>query len=136
MNIKYVSDYELVKSADDIGYDIRSVEETVIKPNEVKMIDSGLKLELNDNLYVDVRGRSGMNKKGIWCATGLVDTGYRGNIGVILANFSGKDFEVKVGDRIAQIVFRQETLLETIKVENIDEETDRGAKGFGSSGLN
>ena len=64
---------------------------------------------------------------------GTIDSGYRGEIGVILANFGDADFIVKKGDKIAQLVIAPVTQPEVCEVSEIDE-TDRGAGGFGSTG--
>ena len=65
---------------------------------------------------------------------GTIDSGYRGEVGVILANFGDADFTVKKGDKIAQAVIAPVTQPEIVETDTIDE-TDRGAGGFGSTGV-
>lgn len=133
--LKYVCDYELVKKEGDQGWDLRSMEDYSLVPGERCLISTGLFLELPEGLYGDVRPRSGLSARGIDVCLGLVDSSYRGEIKVCLVNNSGEDFLVKPGDRIAQMVFGQEILLDPFKVDEISSDTHRGGKGFGSSGI-
>ena len=73
-----------------------------------------------------------MAAKGIFTTGGVIDSGYRGEIMIITNNFSPRDYYIKEGDRIAQIVFHKVEHFEILKVETLDEENDRGG-GFGSS---
>jgi dUTP pyrophosphatase len=84
-----------------------------------------------------VRSRSGLaikNGVSVLNSPGTIDSGYRGEVGVILANFGDADFEIKAGDKIAQIVVAPVTLAAVEEVDEIDE-TDRGTGGFGSTGV-
>jgi dUTP pyrophosphatase len=84
-----------------------------------------------------VRPRSGLAlKHGVTVlnAPGTIDSGYRGEIGVILANFGDADFKVGKGDRIAQLVIAQVTQPSVVETDSVDE-TDRGSGGFGSTGV-
>ena len=81
-----------------------------------------------------VRPRSGLAAMGILCSLGTVDNGYRGEIGVTLYNHSWDNFRVKNGDRIAQLVICPVVYPELVEVEELSE-TERGADGFGSTGL-
>lgn len=135
--IKYKSEfgYELTKATNgDIGYDVRCGEEFSIMPGKTKTVDTGISFELPDGIYVDVRGKSGINGRGILCHMGLVDTGYRNSIKVCLTNLSYKKQRFEKGEKVAQIVFRKELEVFLKKVDNIDTETERGLKGFGSTG--
>lgn len=132
---KYVCDYELVKKEGDQGWDLRSTKDYSLVPGERCLIPTGLFLELPEGVYGDVRPRSGLSARGIDVCLGLVDSSYRGEIKVCLVNNSGDDFVVGPGDRIAQLVFGQEILLNPVQVDEISSDTHRGQKGFGSSGL-
>ena len=68
------------------------------------------------------------------CGAGVVDADYRGNVGVVLFNFGPNDFEVSVGDRIAQLILEQISMVPAVQVEELTE-TERGAGGFGSTGV-
>lgn len=132
--LKYKAPYELKKDKGDQGWDIRANIDTVLNPSETKLIDTGLYFEFRDGLYADVRARSGISSKGVLCHTGLVDSDYRGEIKVCMTNLSKTPYVIKKGDRIAQLVFGKEVLVEPIKADEIDTDTSRGDKGFGSSG--
>ena len=68
------------------------------------------------------------------CGAGVVDADYRGNVGVVLFNFGPTDFEVNVGDRIAQLILEQISMVPAVQVEELTE-TERGVGGFGSTGV-
>lgn len=132
--IKYKAPYELRKEPGDIGYDIRATEDVYINARETKLVPTGLYLELDDLYYADLRPRSGNTSKGLICHLGLIDTNYRGEVKACITNMTGAIYKVNKGDRIAQLVFREEEVLSLDKVSDIDVETNRGDKGFGSSG--
>lgn len=132
--LKYKAPYELKKYKGDQGWDIRADIDTVLKPNQTKLINTGLYIEFEEGVYADVRARSSLSSEGILCHTGLVDSDYRGEIKVCLTNLSGGVYLIEKGDRIAQLVFGKEVSVEPIKADEIDTDTSRGDKGFGSSG--
>lgn len=68
------------------------------------------------------------------CTAGVIDRDYRGNVGIVLFNFGEQDFEVKKGDKVAQLVLEQIFETEVEEVDSLDE-TERGEGGFGSTGL-
>ncbi len=123
--------------ASDAGMDVRSVEAVTIQSGTRALIHTGLVAIIPLGYELQVRPRSGLAlKQGVTVLNtpGTIDAGYRGEIGVILANFGDAPFEVKSGDKIAQLVFAP-VLQPTIEeVDSIDE-TDRGAGGFGSTGV-
>jgi len=108
-----------------------------IKSGDVSLIPTALAIALSPGLECQVRSRSGLAiKHGIFAlnAPGTIDSDYRGEIKVILANFSKKDFVINRGDRIAQLVIAK---YEKIKWKITDELPDslRGEGGFGSTGI-
>lgn len=121
----------------DAGMDVRSVDDLVIAPGRRALVHTGLVMALPPMYEAQVRPRSGLAlKHGITVLNtpGTVDSGYRGEVGVILANFGEEDFVVKKGDKIAQIVIAPVTQPVIEETETVDE-TDRGAGGFGSTGV-
>lgn len=101
------------------------------------MVPTGLAIALPSGYECQVRSRSGLAAKhGVFClnAPGTIDSDYRGEIKVILANFGTESFTVQRGDRIAQLVIAS---YETVQWESVDslDETERGEGGFGSTGL-
>lgn len=128
--------YETSQSA---GMDLRANlnEPIVLKPLERAIIKTGLFIALPQGFEAQVRPRSGLAaKKGITVlnAPGTVDADYRGEIGVILVNLSNEDFTVNDGERVAQLVIAKHEQVSWQEVEVLDE-TERGAGGFGSTGV-
>ena len=120
----------------DAGMDIRSVADMTVPARGRALVPTGLVVLLPPLYEAQVRPRSGLALKfgvTVLNTPGTIDSGYRGEIGVILANFGDADFIVKKGDKIAQLVIAPVTQPEVCEVSEIDE-TDRGAGGFGSTG--
>lgn len=129
--------YETPASA---GMDVRAAitDPIVLEPGARAIVPTGLYFELPPGTEAQVRPRSGLAiKKGITVlnAPGTIDADYRGEVGVILINLSKESFQVLPGMRVAQIVFAR---YEQIAWEQTQElsSTERGAGGFGSTGLN
>lgn len=123
--------------ASDAGMDVRSVEDVTVPAKGRVLVHTGLVMLLPPMYEAQVRPRSGLAlKHGITVLNtpGTIDSGYRGEVGVILANFGDGDFEVKKGDKVAQIVVAPVVQAEIEEASEIDE-TDRGAGGFGSTGV-
>lgn len=123
--------------ASDAGMDVRSVEDLTIPAGRRALVHTGLVMELPLGYEAQVRPRSGLAlKHGITVLNtpGTIDAGYRGEVGVILANFGDADFAVKKGDKIAQIVIAPVTQPEIVEVADVNA-TDRGTGGFGSTGV-
>lgn len=128
--------YETSASA---GMDVRAnLDEAIeLKPLERALVKTGLFMELPVGYECQVRPRSGLAlKKGITVlnSPGTVDADYRGEVGVILINLSNETYVVEDGERIAQLVFAEVAQAEWTQVEELTE-TDRGAGGFGSTGV-
>ena len=121
----------------DAGMDIRSVDDLEIAPGARALVHTGLVMALPPGWEAQVRPRSGLAlKHGVTVLNtpGTIDAGYRGEVGVILANFGDAPFAVTKGDRIAQVVIAPVT---TAAIEETDvvDDTDRGGGGFGSTGV-
>lgn len=101
-------------------------------------IPTGIKVRIPDGYELQIRSRSGLAiKQGVFTlnSPGTIDAGYTGEICVILCNLSDEPFEIKQGDKIAQAVLNKIEQIEWNIVDSL-EETDRGEKGFGSTGIN
>ena len=129
--------YETTGSA---GMDLRAAvaafEPVVLAPGERKLIPTGLKIALEPGYEAQVRPRSGLAlKHGVTClnSPGTIDSDYRGEVGVILINHGQVAFEIRRGERIAQMVIAPYAQAVMAEVEALDE-TARGAGGFGSTG--
>lgn len=121
----------------DAGMDLCSIEELVIPRGERRLVRTGLAMRLPPGYEAQVRPRSGLAlKKGVTVlnSPGTIDEGYRGEIGVILVNLGEDPFEVRKGDRIAQMVVAPCTRVEIVLVSELDS-TERGIGGFGSTGV-
>ena len=120
----------------DAGMDVRSVEDLVIPAGGRVLVHTGLVAVIPEGYELQVRSRSGLALKSgvaVLNSPGTVDAGYRGEIGVILANFGDGEFAVKKGDRVAQLVAAPVTVAEISETAEVDA-TERGAGGFGSTG--
>lgn len=109
----------------------------VIEPGDWKLIPTGICIALPEGYEAQIRPRSGLAaKKGISCVNtpGTVDADYRGELHVNLINHGKEPFIVQRGERIAQMVIGQFTQISWNPVETLDE-TERGAGGFGSTGV-
>jgi len=117
----------------DAGADLMSTEDCEIYPNEQKMIDTGVAVKIPEGYAGFVFNRSSQGKKGITIphSVGVIDSDYRGNIKIILKNTSEDRYEIKVGDRIAQLVILPVLLPAFVDAWN---DTERGTGGFGSTG--
>ncbi len=127
------------KSKEAAGADIYSFikEDVIIKPGEIKLISTGISIELPAGYEAQVRPRSGLAAKhGITLlnSPGTVDSDYRGEIKVIMANFGSEAFTVTNHMRIAQMVFAKVYSGMFIETENLNE-SNRGAGGFGHTGI-
>ena len=128
--------YSTIASA---GMDLRAnIDESIsLKPLERTIVKTGIFMELPVGFEAQVRPRSGLAfKKGITVlnSPGTVDADYRGEVGVILVNLSAEEFVIEDGERIAQMVIAKHEQAHWVEVETLDE-TERGAGGFGSTGV-
>lgn len=123
------------QTAGAAGMDLKAdiSEPIVLKPGEVQVISTGLYMAIPEGYEIQVRSRSGLAaKNSIFClnSPGTLDADWRGNTGVILANFGKNNFVVNPGDRIAQAVLNKIEKIEWEEVTELDE-TERGEGGFG-----
>ncbi len=128
--------YESKSSA---GMDLRAYLDTimVLRPLDRAMVKTGLYIQMPLGVEAQVRPRSGLAiKSGVTVlnSPGTIDSDYRGEICVILINLSNEDFEIKNGDRIAQLVFAKHESVD-LEVTHSLEKSLRGESGFGSTGI-
>ena len=123
----------------DAGLDLKSTVDAVLQPFQRSLIPCGISVAIPQGYAGFVVPRSGLAAKhgiSIVNAPGLIDSNYRGEIKVILVNLDPEQpFEIKRGDRIAQLVIMETPLVKLMEVDELDS-TNRGASGFGSSGVN
>ncbi|MBM3401680.1 MAG: dUTP diphosphatase [Bacteroidetes bacterium] len=128
-------EYETASSA---GMDLRAnlSETVVLKPMERKLIPSGLFIELPVGFEAQIRPRSGLALKNgisILNSPGTIDADYRGEIKILLINFSETNFEINNGDRVAQMIISRHEKVSWEEVEFLTE-TVRGSGGYGHTG--
>ena len=138
VNNRSAFDLPQYETANAVGLDVRAntTEAIRLAPLERAMVPTGLYVEIPEGYEIQVRPRSGLAAKygiSVANAPGTIDPDYRGEIKVILVNLSNEVFELKPGERIAQLVVAQFTRIEWESVEQLSD-TERGAGGFGSTG--
>jgi dUTP pyrophosphatase len=115
----------------DAGYDLYSIEDVIVtKPT---IVNVGIQIALPEGYYAEIHTRSSQGLRGIRNHLGIIDEGYRGEIGPILIPFEGKEVVIKKGDKIAQLLLRKRHEIEFFEVLNLPI-SKRDKKGFGSSG--
>lgn len=122
----------------DLAAAIPDGETLRLKPGQVLAVPTGLMLEMPKGLEAQVRPRSGLalrNAVTVLNSPGTIDSDYRGEIQVILINHGAKAFDIRRGDRIAQLVFAAVTQAKLVTAAKLSA-TKRGAGGFGSTGVN
>lgn len=120
---------------DDSCYDLHSQVDTYIPAGEIRKVPLGICLEIPVGWEGQIRPRSGLSSKGIWVAFGTIDSGYRGELLACVLNTTREGFAVETGMRIAQLTFARVPVVYWRSVNEMSE-TERGANGFGSTGLN
>jgi len=123
-------------SAGAAGMDVVAAESLTLEPGARHAVSTGFAIAIPEGYEVQVRPRSGLAlKHGITCLNtpGTIDSDYRGEVKVILANLGSEPFEIVRGERIAQLVPAPVQRARFVEVESLSE-TQRGAGGFGSTG--
>ena len=120
------------------GFDLKARTDVniTIKPNEIKLVKTGLAFELPVGYEGQIRSRSGLAlKNGIFVlnSPGTIDSDYRGEVGIILDNFGNSDFVIVNGMRIAQMIISKYEKVNLVEVKEL-QNTERGEGGFGSTG--
>ena len=122
---------------DDAAYDLKARTDVELAVGKSTLVPTGLFLELPVGFEAQVRPRSGLALKhnlSLTNSPGTIDAGYRGEVGVIMFNPGPAVFQVRRGDRIAQMVIAELAAVELVPAEELSE-TQRGAVGFGSTGI-
>lgn len=119
------------------GYDLCALDEHLLVPQRPTLIKTGISMAIPDGFVGMVCSRSGLAlKKGVFVlnAPGIIDSDYRGDVGVILFNALDTPMMIEKGDRIAQILFMPLSILPMVQVDELTE-TIRGTGGFGSTSI-
>lgn len=144
LNLEYTNDSDNKEPEyaykSDSGFDLRSTEEMWVQANDRKLIPTGLKFDIPDGYEIQVRSKSGLAlKQGLMVlnSPGTVDSGYQGEVKVIIFNTTNERIKIEKGQKIAQAVLCPVVngkWVELIEVKQILDK-DRGENGFGSTGL-
>ncbi|KAK6449845.1 hypothetical protein ACSS6W_006956 [Trichoderma asperelloides] len=123
-------------SAFAAGYDVYAARDTVVPARGKVLVDTDISIAVPAGTYGRIAPRSGLaSKHFIDTGAGVIDADYRGPVKVLLFNHADTDYEIKEGDRVAQLVLERIVTPEVVEVEEL-EESVRGAGGFGSTGKN
>lgn len=118
----------------DVGMDLFSAENYMVPAGKRQLVSTGIAMELPEGYFSSIRGRSGLAyKKGICILGGVIEWTYRGEYGVIVLNSGDEDFDIKAGDRIAQVIIAPVATADVEVVEELSE-TIRGSGAWGSTG--
>lgn len=118
----------------DAAFDLRSAEELVLKAGQRYTVKAGIKVAIPSGYFGLIKDRSGYaHKKGIHCLAGVIDSGYRGEIGVVMINLGEEDFEITYDMKISQMLILPVVQANLILSEDL-EESVRSEGGFGSTG--
>ena len=120
----------------DAGYDLYSVAEYVLAPQQRVLVETGLHIEIPLNYVGLVKDRSSVASAGLHTMAGVIDSSYRGELKILILNVGDSDYTISIGQKIAQLVI---VPIYTETVELVDSlemltDTDRGVEGFGSTG--
>ena len=117
------------------GYDLAATQTAVVLAHGKVLVKTSLSISMPTGCYGRIAPRSGLAiKKFIDVGAGVVDEDYRGELGVVLFIFGNEEFKINMGDKIAQLIFEKIKTPEVVEVDSL-EETGRGEKGFGSTGI-
>ena len=118
----------------DAGLDLFSVVDRDIQPGEVFAVPTGIQVAVPAGHVGLVWDKSGLSLKGVHRLAGVVDSGYRGEVQVVMINLGAAPFAVRKGMKIAQMLVQPVTAVEVVESDFLDD-TSRGDGGFGSTGL-
>ena len=119
----------------DAGLDLCSAEDVVLEPMQRRVISTGIKVALPKGYVGLIWDRSGLaSRSSLHCLAGVVDSSYRGEVGVVMINLGKQPFKIEKNMRIAQFLVQPVIRAEISPVDRLPD-TERNAKGFGSTGL-
>ena len=117
----------------DAGLDLFSADDVVLEKGQVLDVPTGIKVAIPEGYMGLVWDKSGVSLRGVHRLAGVIDSGYRGEVKVVLANMSDEPFVISKGMKIAQLLIQPVTAVKVVEVEDLGE-TPRGEGGFGSTG--
>ena len=120
-------------NVNDAAFDLYASKSIEILSGTTSIAHTGICTEIPTGFFGKIESRSSIAKRGIFCTAGVIDSGYRGEIMIVMNNISKENYQINQGDRIAQMVIYRVENFEIIESKTLDNDLDRGG-GFGSSG--
>ena len=117
----------------DAGLDLYSSGDSVLAAGEIKAIATGIQVEVPGGYVGLIWDKSGISLKGVHRLAGVIDSGYRGEVKVVMANLGDRNFSVEAGMKIAQLLVQPVIEVNVVDVDEL-EQSSRGQDGFGSTG--
>ena len=117
----------------DAAFDLYAIDDMVLPAGGTDIVHTGICIEIERGYFGKIESRSSLAKKGIFCTAGVIDSGYRGEVMIVMNNRGSTDFQIVSGNRIAQMIIYKLQKVEIEEVNELDIHSDRGG-GFGSSG--
>ena len=136
LKVKKIADEALLPTKHkphDAAFDLYAVNDILIPIGTTDIVHTGICIEIPSGYFGKIESRSSLAKRGIFCTAGVIDSGYRGEVMIVMNNMSQQNYPIKQGDRIAQMIIHRVEIIEVVTSESLDEDLDRGG-GFGSSG--
>ena len=142
-NLNVLNFMKLSKSAEnpeyilksDVGFDVKAIENVSLFPLEQKNVRTGIAIEIPEGCVGLVRDRAGIvQKMNVHTVAGTFDSGFRGEVSIMLVNMNDKTIEIEKGMRVAQIILIPIVKASIKEVKKLSS-TERGEKGFGSTGM-
>jgi dUTP pyrophosphatase len=117
----------------DAAFDLYAIEDMNIPAGGTDIVHTGISIEIEEGYFGKIESRSSLAKKGVFCTAGVIDSGYRGEVMIVVNNIGSSDHQISIGNRIAQMIIYKLQEVEIIETKELDSQLDRGG-GFGSSG--
>ena len=117
----------------DAAFDLYAVDDFTLSSGSTTIVHTGICLEIETGYFGKIESRSSLAKKGIFCTAGVIDSGYRGEIMIVINNRGTEDYLIQSGHRVAQLLILKVEVVQISESELLDDHSDRGG-GFGSSG--
>ncbi len=117
----------------DAGLDLFAADDVVVEKGQVLAVSTGIKVAVPDGFVGLIWDKSGVSLRGVHRLAGVIDSGYRGEVRVVLVNLSDEPYAIKRGMKIAQLLIQPVNTVKVMEVEDLGD-TPRGEGGFGSTG--
>ncbi|PWI48365.1 deoxyuridine 5'-triphosphate nucleotidohydrolase [Candidatus Heimdallarchaeota archaeon B3_Heim] len=117
----------------DAAFDLYAIDDLTLPTGSTDIVHTGICLEIEAGFFGKIESRSSLAKKGVFCTAGIIDSGYRGEIMIVMNNRGVEDHLIQPGHRVAQLIIHRVVKVQISESKWLDDQSDRGG-GFGSSG--